>query len=125
MVWLMLSEAILLTRTHRLLLLPVPLVPLLLTVPLHLDSVVVSPALWTGRRAVFVARGHVVMVRLMAGLRVGVGPPGDGGSQHIGDLDDLGVGNDGAASGAITKGEVEDGTGGVEASAPVERRRAI
>ena len=60
------------------------------------------------------------MVRLMAGLRVVVGPSGDGGSRHIRDLDNLGVGNDGAASGAVTKGEVEDGTGVVEAGAPVE-----
>ena len=62
------------------------------------------------------------MIRLMAGLRVVVGPPGDGGSLHIRDLDDLGVDNDGAASGAVTKGEVEYGTGGVEAGAPIERR---
>ena len=61
------------------------------------------------------------MVRLMAGLRVVVGPPGYGGSWHIGNLDDLGVGNDSAASCAVTVGEVEDGTGGVEAGAPEER----
>ena len=61
------------------------------------------------------------MVRLMAGLRVVVGPSGDGGSRHIRDLDNLGAGNDGVSSDPIAEGKVEDGAGIVEPCTPVER----